>query len=143
MYPVLGPALRGCFVLLLAASGIGKLADMAGFYQIVASYQVFPTALIPFVAWKLVALEIGLAIWLVSGRFMTLAALSLIALHVAYFVWLTVALLRGLAIPNCGCFGVYFARPLTPLTLVEDLLLLLLATTLWWVVKNCSFPQYR
>lgn len=37
------------------------------------------------------------------------------------------ALHRGLQIANCGCFGVYWARPLTAVTLVEDALLLALA----------------
>ncbi len=123
-------------MLLLAASGIGKLADMTGLYPIVASYQVVPTALIPFAAWKLVAFEIGLAIWLASGHRRANAAFLLVAIHVVYFVWLTVAFLRGLDIPNCGCFGVYFARPLTAATLIEDFLLLMMAAMLWWPLSH-------
>ncbi len=133
--PTITVGLLGWFVLLLAASSVGKFADMTGFYPIVASYQVVPAALIPFAAWKLVVLEMGLAIWLASRRHLPLAAVALIALHVVYFVWLMAALLRGLDIPNCGCFGVYFARPLTLFTLIEDLLLLLMASALWWRVR--------
>lgn len=44
--------------------------------------------------------------------------------------------LGGIAIDNCGCFGVYFARPLTPYTLVEDLVLLGLPGALWLQVRG-------
>jgi uncharacterized membrane protein YphA (DoxX/SURF4 family) len=53
--------IRLFFVVLLAASGIGKLSDMSGFYHVVDSYQVFPTGMIPLSSWGLVSLELGLA----------------------------------------------------------------------------------
>lgn len=36
----------------------------------------------------------------------------------------SVTLWRGLAIANCGCFGVFLARPLTAQTVVEDVVML-------------------
>jgi uncharacterized membrane protein YphA (DoxX/SURF4 family) len=53
--------IRLFFVALLAASGIGKLSEMSGFYQVVDTYQVFPIGLISFSSWGLVSLELGLA----------------------------------------------------------------------------------
>jgi uncharacterized membrane protein YphA (DoxX/SURF4 family) len=123
--------IRWFFVALLLASAIGKLLDMAGFNLIVATYQLLPVATTPVAAWLLVALELTLGLWLLSGRTLQSAALVVVALHLAYFAWLTIALVRGLTISNCGCFGVFFARPLTWTTLLEDGILIVLAIVLW------------
>lgn len=61
-------------------------------------------------------------------------SIGLLALHSAYLLWLSAALVRGLEIHNCGCFGVYWARPLGVQTLVEDAVLLLMAIGL---VMSC------
>ncbi len=123
--------IRYFFILLLLASAIGKMLDMRGFYSVVASYQLLPHAIIGLAGWLLVGTEVGIACWLILKKSLPQAAIALIALHVIYFAWLTLALLRGLDIPNCGCFGVYFARPLTWLTLIEDAALIAFATILW------------
>lgn len=104
---------------------------MPGFYAIVRTYQALPEALIPLAAWSLTLAELGLALWLLSGRAARQAALATCAMHIFYFVWLSITLLRGLRLENCGCFGVYWARPLTWFSLVEDLLLFALAVLLW------------
>jgi uncharacterized membrane protein YphA (DoxX/SURF4 family) len=128
--------LRGFFALLLIVSALGKLLDMPGFFAIVATYQTLPTALIPAAAWSLTLVELALGVWVAAGVSMPRAALAVIALHVMYSVWLTTALMRGLNIPNCGCFGVFWPRPLTAQTLVEDSALLVLAVALWMLHKN-------
>jgi Methylamine utilisation protein MauE len=123
--------IRYFFITLLFASALGKLLDMNGFYGVVASYQLLPQAIIGLSAWLLVGVEFGLSVWLMTQRRLPQATIILVALHVIYFAWLTVALLRGLDIANCGCFGVYFARPLTWFTLIEDAMLIALAAILW------------
>jgi uncharacterized membrane protein YphA (DoxX/SURF4 family) len=133
---VLVIALRVFFALLLVASAIGKLLDMPGFYAIVATYQTLPVAIIPAAAWTLTLVELALGIWVASGVRLSRAAMIVVALHVMYFIWLSMAFARGLSIPNCGCFGVYFARPFTLQTLLEDTLLLALAATLWWLAAR-------
>ena len=40
--------------------------------------------------------------------------------------------LRGMAVPHCGCFGVFWSRPLSWLTVSEDLVFVL-----------CSWALYR
>jgi uncharacterized membrane protein YphA (DoxX/SURF4 family) len=125
--------LRAFFALLLIASALGKLLDMPGFYGIVATYQVLSAALIPAAAWMLTLVELALGVWVAAGVSMPRAALAVIALHAMYSVWLTAAIVRGLNIPNCGCFGVFWPRPLTVQTLVEDSVLLVLAVALWIV----------
>jgi Methylamine utilisation protein MauE len=123
------------FVLLLAASGCAKLADMGGFFDVVATYEVLPTVMIPSIAWSLALLELALAIWLLIATQIKAAAGCLVALHFVYLIWLMAALLRGLHIPNCGCFGVYFPRPLTVFTLLEDLVLLSLSVWFFSRIK--------
>lgn len=126
-----GIGIRWFFVLLLAAASTGKLADMPGFYAVIKSYALLPDAMIFVSAWALALSEIGLALWLAMGKRIYVAALIVIALHVIYLAWLSIALTRGLDIPNCGCFGIYWARPLTWFTLFEDFILLTLAIVMW------------
>jgi Methylamine utilisation protein MauE len=123
------------FALLLGVSALAKIADMPGFFQVVATYQVFPEAIIPFTSWALVALELSLGVALLVGKHLKTIAGVVVALHLLYFIWLSIALLRGLNIPNCGCFGVYFARPLTGFTILEDGFLLFLSAALWQGTK--------
>lgn len=125
------PVLRLWFVLLLAGTGLAKLINMPGFYPVVASYQVLPAAVIVPAAWLLALLEVLLAIWLATRCQARWAALLVVNLHLLYWFWLLAALLRGLKLDNCGCFGAYWARPLTWYSLLEDGILLLLALWLW------------
>ena len=131
----IGVGIRWFFVLLLAASAVGKLADMPGFYAVIKSYALLPEPVISTSAWALAIVEFILAIWLVIGKRINVAALVVIVLHFVYLAWLMIALTRGLNIPNCGCFGVFWPRPLTWFTPVEDSILLALAIVMW---RNAS-----
>jgi uncharacterized membrane protein YphA (DoxX/SURF4 family) len=122
--------LRWAFALLLTIAGATKLADMRGFYAVVEAYRVLPEVMVPIAAWVLAIGELALAAWLLSARAPRAAASALVVLHVVYFGWISVAALRGLEIANCGCFGVYWPRPLTALTFVEDAVLIALASAL-------------
>ena len=99
-----------------------------------ATYDVLPPIIVPSAAWGLAVLELVLAIGLLTATQIRVAAKCLAGLHFVYLIWLLVALLRGLNIPNCGCFGAYFARPLTVLTLVEDLVLL--GLSVWFLSRT-------
>lgn len=118
------------FALLMLASAGGKLLDMPGFYRIVDTYQMMPAAIIPLSAWILTLFELGLGFALLEKKMAATASLALAPLHLFYLAGLSQALLRGLNLPNCGCFGVYWGRPLTVYTLVEDIVLLVLAAAL-------------
>jgi hypothetical protein len=128
--------IRWFFVLLLTASAIGKLADMQGFYEVIKHYAFLPDAMIPASAWTLAIVELLLAIFLATGVRIVAVACSLIALHLIYLTWLLIALARDLTIANCGCFGIYWARPLTWFTPIEDLTLLALAIVMWRSLKQ-------
>jgi hypothetical protein len=124
-------SVRGFFVVLLTASAIGKYADMPGFYRVVETYQVLPAAAVALASQLLAFSELALAAALAWSSAQVRVASLVVALHLMYLFWLALALWKGLDIPNCGCFGVYFPRPLSPWTLVEDGVLLGLALLLW------------
>lgn len=128
--------LRWLFMLLMLATGIGKLLDMPGFVGVVATYRLLPEALLTPSAWALVLTELLLAAWLLWGKRLQPAALLLIGMHLMYLVWQLLTLLRGISLDNCGCFGVFLARPLTWFTPLEDLLLIALAVWFWRGAKR-------
>lgn len=129
--PLLAGFLRLTFAALLLATGAAKLLDFPGFAAVVATYDALPAALVTPAAALLTAAELALAAWLLTGRRLPEAALATVALHLGYLAWLSLALARGLSIPNCGCFGAYLPRPLSPATLAEDALITALACALY------------
>ena len=116
-------ALRIFIGLVLLATGVGKLLDVAGFARVLASYDAVPGSLLPVLAVVVPVAELGLAAWLFSGRRLVGAAAASAAMHLAYTVWSGMAILRGLNLANCGCFGVFLARPLGWSTVAEDLVM--------------------
>lgn len=123
------------FTALLIVAGAAKLSDMPGFVAVVDTYRVLPEVLLWPAAWALALGELGLGLWLMAGR-SPAAALAVLALHAVYLAWLTLAYARGLDLPNCGCFGVHWPRPLTLQTFLEDGVLLMLAAWLWFSLKR-------
>ena len=105
---------------ILITTGIGKGLDLPGFVGVIDTYQLMPTLLHWPTAIGMTSFELFLGSWLLSGRHAGRAGLVSAALHASFTVWAIIALLRGLDIPNCGCFGVFLARPLTWATPVED-----------------------
>jgi len=115
---------------ILLATGTGKLLDVAGFAKVVGTYRVFADSVLLPVAVGIPAAEILLGVWLLSGRRPFAAAVTALAMHVGYAAWSASAVLRGLALANCGCFGVFWPRPLGWSTVAEDLVLAGLCGTL-------------
>lgn len=112
--------------LLLLATGFAKALDVPGFIAIAGQYRVLPEAALAPAAVLLIAAELGLGTWLLSGRALRAAGVGGLALHCLYFGWAAAALARGLVLENCGCFGVFWPSPLGWTTLAEDGLLILL-----------------
>jgi hypothetical protein len=57
-------------------------------------------------------------------------------MHALYAAWSAVSVLRGLKLPNCGCFGVFLVRPLGWSTVFEDLVLVGASLGLWVLVRR-------
>ncbi len=130
--------LRGLFVLLLLAAALGKLLNMQGFFTVVAAYRVVPDATIPVLAWVLALSELALGLCLLAGWRLPAAALAVVLLHLAYLGWLSLALARGLELANCGCFGVFWPRPLNAARLAEDSVLLAAAMLFYVRVRQAA-----
>lgn len=124
-------ALRLALGLLIFFMGFGKALDESGFAAVVATYRLgLPQLLMQAAAYGVTAVELLLGAWLVSGRAPQRAARAALLLNLGYAALLTVSLLRGLEIPNCGCFGVFFAQPLRWHSPLEDLLLIAVSAVL-------------
>lgn len=113
--------LRLLIGLVLFATAAGKLLDVRGFAGVLRTYEAIPEWVLLPIAVGVPVAELALALWLFSGRRLAGAALAALGMHLAYAAWATASLLRGLELENCGCFGVFFARPLGWRTVVEDL----------------------
>lgn len=120
----------------LLATAIGKLLDIQGFAEVIDSFQIFSDPITAPLGLALSLVELGLAIWLLTGKNLKLAGLTSTILHVFFVIWLLIAMLRGLDIQNCGCYGVFFAKPLTVKTIFEDLFMLTVSLALYISAKK-------
>ena len=118
-----GRGLRLFIAVVLLTTGLGKALDIPGFVEVLITYQALADWMLYPVALGMTATELIISFWLFSGRLVFWAALASLGLHVVFTLWTAVTFLRGLGIPNCGCFGVFFARPLDGWTIVEDLVM--------------------
>jgi hypothetical protein len=71
----------------------------------------------------IIGIEWILAAWILGGWRLTTGALLALVLNGLYGLGLIVTLIRGLDLPNCGCYGVFFPQPLRWYSLLEDLVL--------------------
>jgi hypothetical protein len=109
--------------LILLLTGLGKLLDVPGFIRVIAEYRISPLWLLPFIAVIVVLAELRVAEMLIRGRDLARAAVASAILHSLFLTVAAVTLIRGIEIDNCGCFGVFLARPLGVQTVFEDLVL--------------------
>ena len=133
----------GCRLLIggvLLASALGKSLDMPGFVDVLVTYQLFP-------AWSLWPLALGitgiewvLAVWILVGRHLPTGALIALGLNGLYAIGLFVTLLRGLDLPNCGCYGVFLPQPLRWYSPLEDLVLVGICALLRIGAKRSDKP---
>ena len=124
----------------LLVTGIGKLLDVPGFIEVLKTYNIFPHSILPFIAVGLVLTELRLAETLFRGVFLFKAAIFSIGLHGMFTIVSIITLLRDLEIPNCGCFGVFWARPLTWITVLEDLFMIMASCGLAYLANRNSRP---
>jgi len=115
--------LRFAIAGVLLVSAAGKLLDIPGFTDILKTYEAFPDAILLPLAIAIPIAELALALWLFSGQLLAAAAVTSVVMHFLYAVWSAVSVLRGLQLSNCGCFGVFWPRPLGWSTVLEDLVL--------------------
>ncbi len=110
--------------LTLITTSAGKALDLDGFHDVMRTYDIFP-------GWSLWPIAIGMpiveafiAFSMLSGRRLLRGIQASLLLHASFAMLLTLELARGLNLKNCGCFGVFWARPLTWVSPLEDVVLL-------------------
>ena len=116
--------LRFAIGAVLLVTAAGKLLDIAGFADVLKTYAAFPDAILLPLSLAIPLAELALALWLFSGQFLAAAAITSVVMHFLYAAWSAVSVLRGLRLSNCGCFGVFWPRPLGWTTVLEDLVLM-------------------
>lgn len=114
---------RWLLAAIFLATGLGKLLDVPGFAAVLGTYRLVPGALLAPAAWALTLAELAIAAGLAWRPALRPAAWVALALALLNAATLTLTLARGIALENCGCFGVFLARPLRPWTPLEDLVL--------------------
>lgn len=105
------------------ASALGKSLDLSGFVEVLRTYRAFPEVMLWPLALAVTGFECVLGAWMLSGWRLRDSALVALGLNAGYAVWMTVSLVRGLELTNCGCFGVFFPQPLRWYSPLEDLVL--------------------
>lgn len=113
--------------LILLATGIGKALDIPGFVQVLSNYQLLPYWGNVVMAYTLPFIELATGLGLLTAKGLVPAAYSAVVLHVLFLSTASITLWRGIHLDNCGCFGIFLARPLSIQTLIEDGSLLLLS----------------
>ena len=111
----------------LFATGLGKALDVPGFATVLAQYRLLPAGTEAPIAWGLTLAELTLAAALLHRPWRRAAAWAAVALFLANAAVLSLTLWRGLELTNCGCFGVFWPRPLRPWTPLEDVALAVIA----------------
>jgi uncharacterized membrane protein YphA (DoxX/SURF4 family) len=127
--------------LLILGTGVGKALDLPGFVRVMETYGLLAPALLSSVAVAITASELVLGVWLISGWRPATALLAAIAVNLGYAVLLSLTLARGLDLKNCGCFGVFLARPLRWFSPLEDLAFAGLAWLLYRRVSSLPWPS--
>lgn len=112
--------------IILAAAAIGKLLDMRGFRSVLKEYRLFPNWSLWILAISMPFVEAGIAMSMFTGYELRTGIYASFILHGMFTIILFIELLRGIKLKNCGCFGVFFARPLTWFTPLEDIGMILL-----------------
>lgn len=104
--------------LVLVAMAAGQLSDMDGFADLLVAYRLVPEPLLAPLAWAVVGSEALAGLALLFGRRFGATLALVVALW--WSVLAGQAFARGIAIENCGCFGVHLGQPLRWWVLAQD-----------------------
>ena len=118
--------------LILIATGTGKALDIPGFVTVVTAYDLGPVWTYPLLAHILPFVELATGVCLLTGVKVRDAASVAVGLHGLLLTVVIVTLWRGIAVANCGCFGVFWSRPVDAVTVGEDAIMLGLSVLVLW-----------
>lgn len=132
---------RRVLAVLLLGMAAGQASDLGGFVDIISTYRVGGGPVAAILAVGLVAAETAAGLGLLARGSARRSAAAATAAVVAV-VWTGLAAQafgRGLAIDNCGCFGVHLGQELRWWVLLEDVELVLLG--LWVRRQTAAGPK--
>lgn len=112
----------------LLPSAVGKMKDRSQFTVGVRAYRILPDRIVPLFSWVLPWLELTLALALLLGVYLSLAALGVSILVSCVTIAVVVNLVRGRAIP-CHCHGLAGNRTITWGTVARNMPLI--GISLW------------
>ncbi|NBY18819.1 DoxX family membrane protein [bacterium] len=127
--------------LLFLTTSLGKLLDNRGFSEVLRTYQLFPASLLMPLALSISLSEFFLGSWIILNLKTRLCANIALAINIFYLLLAVATNLRGLKLPNCGCFGVFLARPMTWMTVIEDIIVVFFSTTYVLLVRRSSYHE--
>jgi uncharacterized membrane protein YphA (DoxX/SURF4 family) len=129
---------------IVLGAGVGKALDLPGFIGVTKTYEL---GLPEWALWAggaaVTLFELVLGAWILSGWRLRKAALLAVVMNTGYLVLLTSALWRGLELQNCGCYGVFLARPLRWYTPLEDLFLIAVSVALFYLSTERQANEKR
>lgn len=132
-------ALKYFFILLLLSTSIGKLLDIPGFTEVIVTYQLGVSGILATgLALAIALFELELALFIIRKPLSKFIGPILTLMHSAYTVIAIITVSRGIELENCGCFGVFLARPMTGMTIIEDLILTGLSVMYWYLSQRMN-----
>ena len=126
---------------ILLASALGKSLDLPGFVDVLVTYRTMPASFLWPIALMVTGIEWVLGVWVLSGWRLATGALAALVLYAGYALLMTLSLVRGLDLANCGCYGVFFPRPLRWYSPLEDLVLVGMCYALRITARMVSVPH--
>jgi len=115
--------LIGC---IFVVSGFEKLiGPYQNFLYVVQSYEFLPTLIEDIVARVLPWIELFLGVFLFTGLWLKWALRSTLILFLMFILIVGQALMRGLPIDECGCFGGLISLPLAAVLMFDSIMLLM------------------
>lgn len=134
--------LRWALGLLFISTAIGKLLDNRGFADVLQTYRLFPTLILLPLGLLLSLSELILGIELIRQPKPFWPSCGIFLMNLGYAVLAAVTNLRGLKLNNCGCFGVFWARPMTWATVTEDVILAALSLAFCILLSHKTKEPY-
>lgn len=134
--------LRIVLGMVYTAMAVGQLASFGHMPGILAAYGLVDGAAATALAVALIAGELVAGVWfLARPRSKALAPVWVYTgVSVVWSLLAAQAYARGLAVANCGCFGIYLTQRLSWIVLVQDALTLIYAMVLVRAARKASAP---
>lgn len=123
--------LRMFVAFILLAAGAAKLGSGREFAAVVRNYRLLPNALVKWVAYAVPVSEVVIAVGLLTGYGLGLAATGAALLFALFAGAIAVNLLRGRRHITCGCFGGGQGDVLTWALVLRNLTLTGAAAIVW------------